>query len=86
MAVLITRDIDIRCEGYYGPNNPYVLNGSCCLNYSLELTSKGEEWMTQKNIDTKKGIFFFIFAMIGLLMIIYEIDRGERARYKSQKY
>jgi hypothetical protein len=34
---------DVRCEGYSGPADPYVLKGSCGVEYRLLLTDKGEE-------------------------------------------
>ncbi|KAF2474116.1 DUF1183-domain-containing protein [Lindgomyces ingoldianus] len=34
---------DVICEGYDSPNDPYILKGSCGVEYRLVLTSKGEE-------------------------------------------
>ena len=34
---------DVICEGYDSPQDPYVLKGSCGVEYSLVLTEKGEE-------------------------------------------
>lgn len=34
---------DVICEGYDGPDDPYVLKGSCGVEYRLLLTDKGEE-------------------------------------------
>lgn len=34
---------DVICEGYDGPQDPYVLKGSCGVEYRLLLTKKGEE-------------------------------------------
>lgn len=78
-------NIDIKCKGYYGSNNPYVLEGSCSLNYKLELTSKGEEWVIQQNINNRWNIFAFIIAAIGFIMLVIEIDRGERARNRNNR-
>lgn len=33
---------DVICEGYAGPDDPYVLKGSCGVEYRLALTDKGE--------------------------------------------
>lgn len=33
--------IEVSCEGYSHPNDPYVLKGSCGLEYTLELTEQG---------------------------------------------
>jgi hypothetical protein len=34
---------DVRCEGYTGPKDPFVLKGSCGVEYRMVLTAKGEE-------------------------------------------
>ncbi|RYO81508.1 hypothetical protein DL762_007085 [Monosporascus cannonballus] len=34
---------DVVCEGYSGPDDPYVLRGSCGVEYRLVLTERGEE-------------------------------------------
>lgn len=33
----------VSCEGYNDPNDPYVLSGSCGLEYQLNLTPKGRQ-------------------------------------------
>jgi hypothetical protein len=33
---------DVECEGYDGPDDPYVLKGSCGVRYRLVLTDEGE--------------------------------------------
>ena len=33
---------DVVCEGYSGPDDPYVLRGSCGVVYTLALTERGE--------------------------------------------
>ena len=34
---------DVICEGFASPNDPYVLKGSCGVEYRLMLTEEGEE-------------------------------------------
>ncbi|NXI50080.1 SARAF factor, partial [Chloroceryle aenea] len=34
--------IEVSCEGYDYPDDPYILRGSCSLLFRLELTQKGE--------------------------------------------
>jgi len=34
---------DVICEGYDSPDDPYILKGSCGVEYRLILTDKGEE-------------------------------------------
>lgn len=35
--------IEVSCEGYDYPTDPYILKGSCGLEYSLELTKEGSQ-------------------------------------------
>ncbi|XP_044274841.1 store-operated calcium entry-associated regulatory factor [Varanus komodoensis] len=34
--------IEVSCEGYDYPDDPYILKGSCGLEYTLELTKNGQ--------------------------------------------
>jgi len=38
--------VEVVCEGYDYPDDPYILKGSCGLEYTLELTKEGQQ---QKN-------------------------------------
>eukprot|EP01114_Cavostelium_apophysatum_P021788 TRINITY_DN7691_c0_g1_i1.p1 TRINITY_DN7691_c0_g1~~TRINITY_DN7691_c0_g1_i1.p1 ORF type:complete len:342 (-),score=38.07 TRINITY_DN7691_c0_g1_i1:38-1063(-) len=38
---------DVSCEGYSHPDDPYVLKGSCGLEYTLELTEAGRQKANQ---------------------------------------
>ena len=35
--------VEVLCEGYDHPDDPYILKGSCGLEYTLELTKEGQE-------------------------------------------
>ena len=39
---------DVICEGFAGPEDPYVLKGSCGVEYRLMLTEAGEEIFGRK--------------------------------------
>jgi hypothetical protein len=34
--------VDVICEGYEYPDDPYILQGSCGLEYTLDYTKEGE--------------------------------------------
>ncbi|BFZ16803.1 hypothetical protein BsWGS_19842 [Bradybaena similaris] len=40
--------VEVTCEGYDYPNDPYVLKGSCGLEYTLEFTEEGLQREQQK--------------------------------------
>lgn len=46
--------LDVTCEGYNHPSDPYILKGSCGLEYTLELTEEGRRrshgsWSSHKS-------------------------------------
>ncbi|KAK3787124.1 hypothetical protein RRG08_059616 [Elysia crispata] len=41
-------NVEVTCEGYDYPNDPYVLKGSCGLEYTLEFTEEGHQRERQK--------------------------------------
>jgi hypothetical protein len=40
---------DVICEGYKSPDDPYILKGSCGVEYRLVLTEQGEEKFGKKS-------------------------------------
>lgn len=74
---------DVICEGFSSSEDPYVLKGSCGVEYRLMLTKLGEEkyggkgndmWDgyngRSKGGDFAAGIFWFIFIAV-ILWIVY---------------
>jgi len=70
---------DVGCEGYASSEDPYVLKGSCGVEYRLLLTEKGEEKYGMQSgssmgeggetaSDLVKALFLIIF--VGVLAII----------------
>lgn len=73
---------DVICEGFASSGDPYVLKGSCGVEYRLMLTEMGEEKFGKKGKDSwvgsdgrsKEGdsaavIFWFIFiAVVGWII------------------
>lgn len=41
--------VEVTCEGYGYPDDPYILKGSCGMEYTLELTEEGQQKSQQKN-------------------------------------
>lgn len=67
---------EVACEGYASSDDPYVLKGSCGVEYKLLLTDKGEERFGSHLGESEGGetntivtvLFFLIF--FGVLFII----------------
>ncbi|WPH00811.1 store-operated calcium entry-associated regulatory factor [Acrodontium crateriforme] len=76
---------DVICEGYDSPDDPYVLKGSCGVEYRLLLTDLGEEKYGRNGFgrmvgfnseSTLSSIFsaLFWFAFIGIAcLVVYRI-------------
>ncbi|KAF2115061.1 hypothetical protein BDV96DRAFT_493832 [Lophiotrema nucula] len=84
---------DVICEGYDGPDDPYVLKGSCGAEYKLVLTDKGQKkygkhrpsWDDDetgrhpKTMGENVAAAFFWMLFIGVaLWIAYNVFQGWR--------
>lgn len=85
---------DVICEGYDSANDPYVLKGSCGVEYRLILTDQGEEKYGKRrggryndyNNDDSNGsnlpatLFWILFAVVVLWMLYsaFVRDNGPR--------
>jgi hypothetical protein len=82
---------EVICEGYDSPDDPYVLKGSCGVEYRLVLTDKGAEkypgkrpqhgedgeWHGPKTSGEKIATMLFWILFIGVaLWIIYNVVLG----------
>ncbi|XP_070563129.1 store-operated calcium entry-associated regulatory factor-like [Ptychodera flava] len=47
--------IEVSCEGYDYPDDPYILKGSCGLEYTLDLTKEGHGQQNQHNYYGNSG-------------------------------
>ncbi|XP_018413401.1 PREDICTED: store-operated calcium entry-associated regulatory factor [Nanorana parkeri] len=79
--------IEVSCEGFDYPNDPYVLSGSCGLEYTLELTEEGRKrsqngnsfggsgysksWNSQSPYDGSGVIVFLV--LLGLAYGVYKL-------------
>ena len=72
---------DVSCEGYESSDDPYVLKGSCGVQYKLLLTEQGEEkygrksdytWPSSKTSSSESlaGYLFMAIFLIVLFLIL----------------
>ncbi|RDW84746.1 hypothetical protein BP6252_02336 [Coleophoma cylindrospora] len=83
---------DVICEGYDSSDDPYVLKGSCGVEYRLVLTDKGEEKYGRRRDGGSHGpdmqkeastLFWIVFALVAgwiLYSIVSAYLRGDAAR------
>ncbi|KAG8429524.1 hypothetical protein GDO86_019954 [Hymenochirus boettgeri] len=51
--------VEVSCEGFDYPEDPYVLRGSCGLEYTLELTDEGQKRSQDRYSSGSFGSNFF---------------------------
>ncbi|XP_075717936.1 store-operated calcium entry-associated regulatory factor [Rhinoderma darwinii] len=51
--------VEVSCEGFDYPEDPYILRGSCGLEYTLELTEEGRRKSQSGSSSTGFGSGFF---------------------------
>lgn len=72
---------DVICEGYASADDPYVLKGSCGVEYTLALTNKGEQrypdianptgkWFSDGQGGTDMSAWLFAVVFVGVLLWI----------------
>ena len=52
--------IEVLCEGYEYPTDPYILTGSCGLEYTIEYTEKKHK----ENSKSIGGVFILIITLV----------------------
>jgi len=55
---------DVVCEGYEYPDDPYVLAGSCGLEFTIELTAEGQLLRDQQKPSRDPSIAGFLFLVV----------------------
>jgi hypothetical protein len=72
---------DVTCEGYESSDDPYVLKGSCGVEYRLMLTEKGESTYGKQTTGWYEGgssgegsqiakwLFMFTFAAVAFIIL-----------------
>jgi hypothetical protein len=81
---------EVGCEGYESSEDPYVLKGSCGVDYRLLLTEMGEEKYGVKNdkstmdgFGSRKDIGSDLFGVIFILLFVGVIFLILRSIYRS---
>ncbi|EGS20734.1 uncharacterized protein CTHT_0025700 [Thermochaetoides thermophila DSM 1495] len=68
---------EVICEGYESPDDPYVLRGSCGVEYTVQLTAEGERrypglvGIGRGNGDDWAGWLFAVVFVAVLVWIVY---------------
>ncbi|KAK0040707.1 store-operated calcium entry-associated regulatory factor [Biomphalaria pfeifferi] len=71
--------VEVTCEGYNYPNDPYILKGSCGLEYTVELTEEGRQKESYRGGSPysytykSEGGISGLFVFIGILLVMYII-------------
>ncbi|CAF1209062.1 unnamed protein product [Rotaria sordida] len=68
--------LSVSCEGYNYPDDPYILAGSCGLEYNLELTDKNfrdSKQSTNVRQSSDSKIWPFLFKIILIVIVFFAI-------------
>jgi len=69
--------VDVSCEGWTKPGDPYVVKGSCGLTYRLvRMSELGKSKSGRFNLDNIMSTFFAVLSSGVILYILYAILRG----------
>ncbi|KAJ7352733.1 Store-operated calcium entry-associated regulatory factor [Desmophyllum pertusum] len=62
-------EIAVNCEGYDYPDDPYVLEGSCWLEYTIDFVDHGGHYYITRNFGSWLGSMFRIIALVGSIIM-----------------
>ncbi|KYQ91280.1 hypothetical protein DLAC_08219 [Tieghemostelium lacteum] len=72
--------LDVSCEGYNHPDDPYILAGSCGLSYELEYTNPSKKSAFYQNQNNESGSIFGWVVLCGfILFFVYILTRPSPA-------
>lgn len=86
--------IQVSCEGFSYPDDPFILKGSCGLEYELEFTESGRRAAGSKQpsappYEEEKPLLYHITTAVIILVVlsvIYIICTGPRQGNEGDRY
>ncbi|NXP44610.1 SARAF factor, partial [Heliornis fulica] len=87
--------MEVSCEGYDYPEDPYILRGSCSLIFHLELTEEGERkaksygsfgssyYQSQKDSSDSSAGAIVIVVLLALAFGVYKLFLGNQQPQQS---
>jgi len=85
--------ITVTCEGYNSPQDPYVLKGSCGVEYELEFTEKGRKraygdrgdyYKNEYNGETDFGTLISWLIIIVMIIVFFNACCGLNTNASSR--
>ena len=78
---------DVVCEGYDYPNDPYILLGSCGVEYTLEYTNEYNGRKYNRNSDDHSLCIFIGVCVLVVIVIAFNGEqRSQRFTYGCSNY
>ena len=66
-------NVEVVCEGYDYPDDPFILKGSCGLEYTLDYTMEGRATLNSPLKDSVSRINnLFVSAVVRYIFILSE--------------
>lgn len=81
------KNMEVSCEGYESPDDPFVLAGSCGLEYTLGVTKQKRQHTTSTPPDSSESTLFLVVFISALLIFACIVFNTEpRRRYYDDDY
>jgi len=81
------RDLNVQCEGYDYPDDPYILKGSCGIEFSMTTTpGPSPRHHTDDQEPNPLGGLYFLIFVLAVISCIMGDGGGSSSRYSSSSY
>ena len=88
-AGAVLRDLNVQCEGYDYPDDPYILKGSCGIEFSMA-SPKSSPKYSSEDPDNPIGALFVLIILVAIVSCITGDGGGDsyshRSSYSSPGY
>mgnify|MGYP001262428055 CR=1 FL=1 len=83
------RNLNVQCEGYDYPDDPYILKGSCGIEFSMaSATESRPKYHSDDSHESNPlgSLLFLLFLMAVISCIMDDGGGGSSSRYSSPSY
>ena len=88
-AGAVFRDLNVQCEGYDYPDDPYILKGSCGIEFRMAPPKSSSRYSTDDPEPNPIGALFVLMILISFVSCIMSDGDGafqSRSSYSSPGY
>ena len=82
----IIRDLNVQCEGYEYPDDPYILKGSCGIQFRMSPSNPSPIYTTDDPEPNPLGGIFFLIIIMMIASCISDDGGGRTPRSYRSSY